>query len=456
MTNKIGSPPSAALGVGQPPDVTLKRRRVQGIPQFAAALVLLVILVLGWQFLGQFFLTLPGEPPIRAPFLGARLIVGLLFVGVLTWGVYLNGDWWVAIFVVLPSFILLGIFVYGFIFWTGYTSLTDSNAVQQLSGLPANFVGLKNYTELFTGLLSNRFRIDMVNTIFFTLLFIVVCLALGMGLAILLDQKVKGEAIFRTIFLFPMALSFVVTGVVWQWLFNPNSGLNALPTIIGLPAGTFQWFISQERWLEFDWQNLTQILAVIGLGVVFFFAMLRWSRTRSMTASVIAALSLLGLAYAFFAGLPNLTGLAFPEKHGFNLALIAVVIAAGWQMSGYTMAMYLAGLRGVSDDLREAARVDGATEVGVYRYVIFPLLQPITLSAIIILGHISLKIFDLVYTMGGGNNLQIDMPGINMFFTTFRASDFAKGAAIATIMLLMVAVVIVPYLATQLREDGQS
>ena len=133
MTNKIGSPPSAALGVGQPPDVTLKRRRVQGIPQFAAALVLLVILVLGWQFLGQFFLTLPGEPPIRAPFLGARLIVGLLFVGVLTWGVYLNGDWWVAIFVVLPSFILLGIFVYGFIFWTGYTSLTDSNAVQQLS-----------------------------------------------------------------------------------------------------------------------------------------------------------------------------------------------------------------------------------------------------------------------------------------------------------------------------------
>jgi glucose/mannose transport system permease protein len=149
----------------------------------------------------------------------------------------------------------------------------------------------------------------------------------------------------------------------------------------------------------------------------------------------------------------QLNALPRAELHGFNLALVAVVIAAGWQMSGYTMAMYLAGLRGIPEEMREAARVDGANEFGVYRHVVFPLLAPITLSAIIILGHISLKIFDLVYTLGGGDNLFIDMPGINMFFTTFRAQQFGLGAAIAMVMLIMVAVVIVPYLVSNLRGE---
>lgn len=445
--------PSARMDTASRPKTSAPFRNIRGIPQLVAALVAFLILIVGWKFLGQYSLSLT-KPPM--PLIGARLVVALVGVVFLTWAVKLNGDRWMAIYVILPSVGLLAVFVYGFIFWTAYTSMTDSNALQQLSGLPTNFVGLKNYSDLFTGTLNNRFRIDMVNTIFFTILFIAICLGLGMGLAILLDQKIKGEAIFRTIFLFPMALSFVVTGVVWQWMFNPNSGINALPTIIGLPAGNFQWFLSQQQLLQFNWQNLGQIILVILMGIVFFVAMLRWSRTRGMGSAIVAALALLVLAYAFFAGIPNVTGLATPEKQGFNVALIALVIAAGWQMSGYTMAMYLAGLRGIGEDLREAARVDGATEWGVYRYVVFPLLQPITLSAIIILGHISLKIFDLAYTMGGGNNLQIDMPGINMFFTTFRANEFAKGAAIAIIMLLLVAVVIVPYLISQLREGDVS
>lgn len=427
--------------------------KLKGLPQLGAAALVALLLVLGWSFLGQYYLTIPGDTPVKAPFIGARLMIGLVAVILLGWGLVRNGDWWVAVGVLVPSIVLLAIFVYGFIFWTAYTSLTDSNAVQQLSGLPSNFVGLRNYNDLFTGLLNSRFRIDLVNTVFFTTLFIFVCLALGMGLAILLDQKIKGETFFRTIFLFPMALSFVVTGVVWQWLFNPGSGLNVLPTLFGLPAGTFQWFISQDRWLPFNWQNLTTIIAILILGIVVFVALWFWTKNRRQRSEWMAAIALLLLGLISFNVPAGFNGLPFPEEHGFNVALIAVVVAAGWQMSGYTMAMYLAGLRGISDDLREAARVDGATELGVYRYVIFPLLQPITLSAIIILGHISLKIFDLVYTMGGGNNLQIDMPGINMFFTTFRASEFARGAAIATIMLILVAVVIVPYLISQLRTE---
>lgn len=363
-------------------------------------------------------------------------------------------DKFLALAVISPSIVLLAIFIYGFIGWTGWTSLTDSNAVQRLSRQPANFVWFRNYEELFTGVLNNRFRIGMVNTFFFTVLFIIVCLSVGMLLAILLDQKVKGESVFRTIFLFPMALSFVVTGVVWKWLFNPTAGVNALPAQIGLDPWTFRWFISNDRWLEFNWQNVYQILAVIVLGIIFIVALWRWVVTRSQFWMIIGALALLLNGYLTLTGAEFL--LTQPrERHGFNLALIAIVVAAGWQMSGYTMAMYLAGLRGIPEELREAARVDGCTEIGVYRRIVLPLLAPITLSAIIILGHISLKIFDLVYVMGGGDLLRIDMPGINMFFTTFRGQEFARGAAIAMIMLIMVAFVIIPYLVNNLRAESK-
>jgi glucose/mannose transport system permease protein len=122
----------------------------------------------------------------------------------------------------------------------------------------------------------------------------------------------------------------------------------------------------------------------------------------------------------------------------------------------YVMAMYLAGLRGIPEELREAARVDGATEVQVYRHIILPLMQPITLSAVIVLGHISLKIFDLVVSMTGpGPAFATDVPAFYMWDTTFRGNNFAQGAAIATILLIMVAVLIVPYLAYTTRTEAE-
>jgi glucose/mannose transport system permease protein len=354
---------------------------------------------------------------------------------------------------ILPSIILVAIFVYGFIAWTAYTSTTNADAIQALSGMPTTNVGMQNYNDLINGQLNNRFRIDMVNTVFFTALFIAVCLATGIGLAILLDQGVKGENALRTIFLFPMALSFVVTGVVWKWLFNPISGINVLPAVIGLPPGEFQWFISEQTILTFYWQDVPVILGFIALAILSCVSLYYWAKRRSRMAALFTAFSMLVLIWLTFGDPRSLITLQRAEEHGFNLALIALVVAAGWQMSGYTMAMYLAGLRGIPEELREAARVDGATEFGVYRHVILPLLAPITLAAIIILGHISLKIFDLAYTMGGGDNLFIDMPGLNMYFLTFRGGQFAVGAAVAIVMLIMVAVVIVPYLASSMRTE---
>lgn len=358
-----------------------------------------------------------------------------------------------AVLILIPSIIAIAIFVYGFIAWTGYTSLTNAS----LAVGSGEYVGMDNYVDLFTGLRHERFRTDLVNTFFFTALFIGLCLSVGLLLAMLLDQHIKGESFFRTIYLFPMALSFVVTGVVWRWLYHPVQGLNALPTLIGQPPGEFRWFISQDHWFVFNWQDLGGYISafIFIIDIVLVAALVYWNRRGGRLPGFIVAVMLLLSTWALLEGPQQLTALRRPETHGFNLAIIAVVIAAGWQMSGYTMAMYLAGLRGIPEDLREAARVDGASEWGVYRLVVLPLLQPITLSAMIILGHISLKIFDLVYALGGGDNPYIDMPGVNMFFTTFRGNALGRGAAIAMILLIMVALVIVPYLRTSLRSEHE-
>ncbi len=302
---------------------------------------------------------------------------------------------WIAFLMLLPSIILIAIFVYGFIAWTGLVSVSKWDGIAP----DYTFVGLANYKALFSkeigGISAIRFNTGLWNTLFFTIFFLLICVGVGLLLAILLDQKVKGEGIFRTIYLFPMAISFVVTGVVWQWIFAPGTasrprGVNALLGTLGLENLKWGWYTD-------------------------------------------------------------------PTSIGpFHIALIPVIIAAAWQMTGYTMAMYLAGLRAIPDELREAGRVDGATNFQVYRLIIMPLLRPITFSALIILGHISLKIFDLIYTMTGkGPAFATDVPGIFMFETTFQGNHYSQGAAISVIMLIMVAFVIVPYLIYSFRQETE-
>jgi len=273
-----------------------------------------------------------------------------------------------AVAVLVPSVAAVGIFVYGFIGWTGYVSLSNWNSfIRDLS-----FAGIQNYLTLFDTI---RFQIDLRNTLIFTVAFLTACLVIGFLLAVLLDQRVRGEAIFRNIFLFPMAISFIVTGTAWQWLLNPSTGVNLLFDRLGLGFLQSRWYTDP------------------------------------------------------------------------NIAIFSVVLAATWQLSGFTMAMYLAGLRGIPEELSEAARVDGASDWQLYRHVIVPLLHPVTLSALIVLGHISLKIFDLVFAMtGSGPAFSTDVPGVFMFETTFRGNRFAEGAGIAMIMLVLVAVLIIPYL----------
>jgi glucose/mannose transport system permease protein len=301
-----------------------------------------------------------------------------------------RSDRTVAVLLVAPSIVAIAIFVYAFIGWTGYVSLTG------WSGLipDYHFIGPDNYQRLAD---TPRFQADIRNTIVFTALFLLSATVLGFLAAALLDQKIKGEAFFRGVFLFPMAISFIVTGIVWQWLFHPSSGVNLLSRKLGYDGPLPAWSTDANVLLGFD---VGQIEA------------------------------------------------------GIPVALVPVVVAATWQLAGFTMAMYLAGIRGVPEELREAARVDGANEWQVYRRVVMPLLRPVTLGVVVILGHISLKIFDLIVAMtGSGPNFVTDMPAFFMFETTFRGNHFALGAAIAMVLLFLVATLVIPYLYFSLRRE---
>ncbi len=362
---------------------------------------------------------------------------------------------WISILVLSPSILLVGIFVYGFIGQTLWVSLTDwgKDPTQALALKPQiRFVGLENYRELFTGFIDIRFRQSVINLIFFALFFMAGSLGLGLLLALALDRAPKGEGFFRTVFLFPMALSFVVTGTIWRWLLQPQGGINTLPTLLGLPPLSFSWLTTRDKILTFDWNDLP-LYTALAVGFILLYlgyqATKEGERQRALWALVSGGILIL---WALALG-PRVTLLPYPEPHGFSLALIGVILAAVWQMSGYTMALYLAGLRGMPVEILEAARVDGAGEWQLFRRVIFPLLAPITLSAMIVLGHIALKIFDLIFTMAGLDYTPTDVPAIYMYLLAFRGNQFAKGAAIGVLLLLLVALVVIPYLAQQLRQE---
>jgi glucose/mannose transport system permease protein len=306
---------------------------------------------------------------------------------------------------VSPSILLVAVFVYGLIGWNVKVSLSDWRQAEETTGFDTSA-----YEELFpsasggsvwdftkgvaTGGQSTTLTtdpawiIDLHHAFLFTVAFILGALIVGGSLAFLLDKGVKGEGMFRAIYLFPMAVSFIAAGVVWRWLMNPapgdrSTGFNLLFDKLGLG------FLRNEWYLGPDW----------------------------------------GAA--------------------------ALAVPAIWALSGYIMALYLAGFRGVPEELREAARMDGASEWRVYRHVVFPHLRPVTFSALIILGHISIKVFDLIVAIGG-KQLITQTPAVYMWILIYDARDYAKGAAIATILLAVVSLLVIPYMIFTIRSERES
>ncbi|MFC7387006.1 carbohydrate ABC transporter permease [Sphaerisporangium rhizosphaerae] len=289
--------------------------------------------------------------------------------------------WLPGLLLVTPSIIAIAVFVYGMLGWNFKLAMTDRH--DEISA--GKFVGLTNFVSLWD---QERWGISVRHAIVFTVVFVGGALALGWLLAFLMEKGIRGEGGFRAIYLFPMAISFVATGVVWRWLMNSGQDAQAV--------------------------GLNRLFDAVGLG----FLQNEWFR-------------------------------------GQDWGMAAMAIPAVWQMSGYVMALFLAGFRGVPDDLREAARVDGCKEWQVYRYIVFPFLRPVTLSALIILGHISLKVFDLIVSVSG-KQIITDVPAVFMWVAVFDAHDPAKGATIAAYIVLTVAVFVVPYLIWNARREKRS
>ena len=280
---------------------------------------------------------------------------------------------WLPKLVLSPSLAMVLIFVYGFIIFSVYLSFTDSRLLPSFG-----WVGWENYSKLWR---LSHWEVSLKNMGVFAFLYISICTVLGLGLAIFLDQKIRAEGFIRTIYLYPMALSFIVTGTAWKWFLDPGIGLeNVLQT----------W-----GWTSFEFD---------------------WIKNR-------------------------------------DFAIYTVVLAAVWQTSGFVMAMFLAGLRGIDNEILKAAQMDGASNWNLYRRIIIPQLRPAFLSAFVILSHLAIKTFDLVIALtGGGPGRATELPATFMYSYTFSRNQMGIGAASATIMLLTVAAIMIPYLYAELRE----
>ena len=283
---------------------------------------------------------------------------------------------WLPQIVVSPLFAASLFFVYGFIAWTVYISFTRSGVMPNY-----DFAGLLQYERLWA---TPRWHVALSNLFIFSSLFIAGCLAIGILLAILLDQRIRIEGTIRTIYLYPMALSFIVTGTAWKWILNPGLGIESLVRELGFESFRFDWLVNPD------------------------------------------------------------------------MAIYTVVIAGVWQSSGYVMALFLAGLRSVDDEIIKAAAIDGAGPIRTYFRIVLPIIRPIFFSSIIILTHIAIKSFDLVIALtGGGPGYATDLPATFMYSFAFQRSELGVAAASAVMMLATIMAIIVPYLYSELRGKAR-
>ncbi|MDR5905003.1 sugar ABC transporter permease [Franzmannia qiaohouensis] len=280
---------------------------------------------------------------------------------------------WLPRLVLAPSVAITLFFVYGFMLWTFILSLTSSRMLPSYE-----FVGFAQYARLMT---NDRWWVASTNLVIFGGLFVTICLVIGVVLAILLDQRIRQEGVLRTLYLYPMALSFIVTGVVWKWLLNPGLGIQAMVRGWGFEEFRFDWLVNPD------------------------------------------------------------------------MAIYTLVIAAVWQASGFVMALFLAGLRGIDDSILKAAQLDGASLPRVYWRVVIPCLRPVVFSAVMILSHIAIKSFDLVVALtGGGPGYASDLPATFMYAHAFTRAQIGLGSASAMLMLGGVLAILVPYLYSELRN----
>jgi glucose/mannose transport system permease protein len=254
--------------------------------------------------------------------------------------------------------------------WTMFYSLTTSRVLPTAYPLGKDFAGFGNYERLFH---DNRWQISIHNLFIYGVFTLVFVFAIGFLLAVLMDQKIRFENAFRTIFLYPFALSFVITGLVWQWMLNPAFGLQKSIRDMGWESFSFDWIANRK------------------------------------------------------------------------MVVYTLVIAGVWQMTGLVMALMLAGLRGIDDEIWKASRVDGIPKWRTYVQIVIPMMRPVFVTALVIVAAGIVRTYDLVVAMtGGGPGIASQFPTIYIYEYMFVA-NLSLGLAASTVLLITVGIIVVPW-----------
>ena len=254
--------------------------------------------------------------------------------------------------------------------WTIFYSFTTSRVMPTADPFGRDFAGISQYIRLFE---SPRWQISVNNLLVYGGVSLVFVFGVGFLLAVLMDQKIRFENTFRTIFLYPFALSAIITGLVWQWMLNPAFGLQKSIRDLGWTSFSFDWVANR------------------------------------------------------------------------HMVVYTLVIAGVWQGTGLVMALMLAGLRGIDDEIWKASRVDGIPKWRTYISIVIPMMRPVFVTAVVIVAAGLVRTYDLVVAMtGGGPGLSSQFPTIYVYEFMF-VSNLSQGLAASTVMLVTVAIIVVPW-----------
>lgn len=276
----------------------------------------------------------------------------------------------------VPMMLTVLVAFVGCTLWTVYYSFTNSKLLPT-----GKFVGFEQYERLFA---TSRWNVSVWNLVGYGAMSLVLTLVLGFLLAVMIDQKIRFESAFRTIMLYPFALSFIVTGLVWQWIMNPTLGLQGTLRNLGWTGFTFDW-IANPR-----------------------------------------------------------------------MVLFALLIAGLWQGVGFCMVLMLAGLRGVDEEVWKAARIDGIPTWRTYISIVIPMMSGVLVTAVVIIGSGIVRLYDLVVALtNGGPGISSEVPAKYVFNYMFSGGNIGQGLAAATMMLLTVIIIMIPWAYLEFGGKGR-
>ncbi|MGA7777749.1 MAG: sugar ABC transporter permease [Paraburkholderia sp.] len=279
----------------------------------------------------------------------------------------LGRRWPLAAWLALLPMVLTVVFAYlGTMLWTARVSLSYSRTFPS-----GGFAGVSQYVRLFH---NDRWMVSLQNIVVYAICFIIACMVIGLLLAIFIDQRVVAEGALRTVFLYPYAMSFVATGLVWQWILNPELGVQQVLHRIGFTHARFDWIVDQ------DW------------------------------------------------------------------VIYTLVIATVWQASGLVMALLLAGLRGIDDEIWKASRIDGIPRWRVYASIVVPMLKSSMSTAFVLLFVMVVKLYDAVVAMTqGGPGTASEVPAKFIMDYLFGRANIGLASAASIVLLTTVLAILAPF-----------